>query len=55
VLGCLAVGLSADDMARRLSVSKGTIRSHLRKILLKLGVRSQTEALAKYFNPLCLA
>jgi DNA-binding NarL/FixJ family response regulator len=51
VLGYLSERLDLAEIARRLGVTQGTIRSHIHKILLKLGVKSQTEALAKYLNP----
>jgi DNA-binding NarL/FixJ family response regulator len=37
VLKLLGVGLSNAEMAQRLSVSKNTIRSHLKKIYRSLG------------------
>ena len=36
----MSAGTSAQDMAGRLFVSLGTIRTHIRAILMKLGVSS---------------
>ncbi len=52
ILAQLVQGLSAPDIAARLGISKDTIRTHVRNILVKLKVNSRTEAVAKYLNPL---
>ena len=46
VLGCLAEGLSADEIATTHYVSLATVRSQVRAVLQKLGVRSQLAAVA---------
>jgi DNA-binding NarL/FixJ family response regulator len=46
VLGCLAEGLSVDEIATTDCVSIATVRSQVRAILQKLGVRSQLAAVA---------
>jgi DNA-binding NarL/FixJ family response regulator len=46
VLAALAEGLSADEIARIHYVSLATVRSQVRAILRKLGVRSQLAAVA---------
>jgi DNA-binding NarL/FixJ family response regulator len=46
VLGAMADGLSAQQMAERFVVSIGTIRSHIRAVLTKLGVSTQLAAVA---------
>lgn len=46
VLGHLVAGESAEAIADRLYVSVATVRSHIRAILLKLGVNSQLAAVA---------
>jgi two-component system nitrate/nitrite response regulator NarL len=46
VLGLLVEGATTTDMARRLSVSPNTIRTHVQNILDKLQVRSRLEAAA---------
>lgn len=46
VLGHLVAGESAEVIADRLYVSLATVRSHIRGILLKLGVNSQLAAVA---------
>jgi DNA-binding NarL/FixJ family response regulator len=46
VLGLLAEGASSEQIARHLSVSRHTVRSHVHGILSKLQVHSRTEAAA---------
>lgn len=46
VLGCLAEGMSVDEIATADCVSIATVRSQVRAILQKLGVRSQLAAVA---------
>lgn len=45
VLQSLAEGLSDQEIAERLFVGVGTVRSHLRSLLLKLQVQSRLQAL----------
>lgn len=45
VLQALAEGLSDQEIAERLYVGVGTVRSHLRSLLLKLQVQSRLQAL----------
>jgi two-component system, NarL family, nitrate/nitrite response regulator NarL len=44
VLLALTLGMSADDIASSMYVSIATVRTHIRSILLKLGVSSQLAA-----------
>jgi PAS domain S-box-containing protein len=44
VLSLLARGASTADMARLLSISRSTVRNHVRNILDKFGVHSRIEA-----------
>lgn len=46
VLELMSAGLSTVAMARRLSVSRATIRNHVQNILQKLGVHSRLEAVS---------
>lgn len=47
ILGLIAVGLRAREIATRLVLSETTVRNHIRAILLQLGVHSQLEAVAR--------
>jgi two-component system nitrate/nitrite response regulator NarP len=51
VAGLVCVGLSNKLVAQRLKVSEGTVKVHLHKIFLKLGVRGRSE-LAIALSPL---
>ena len=44
VLDLVCLGLSTPDIAERLVVSAETVRSHVKAVLRKLGVRSRAEA-----------
>jgi DNA-binding NarL/FixJ family response regulator len=46
VLRLLAQGLRQEDIAGRLYISRKTVATHVANILRKLGVRSQTQAVA---------
>lgn len=47
VLDGLSGGCTAEEIARQLVVSVGTVRTHIRGILTKLGVSNQLAAVAK--------
>ena len=47
VLGCLVRGLSTDDTARELFVSRNTVKSQTSSLYRKLGVRSRAEAVRR--------
>jgi LuxR family maltose regulon positive regulatory protein len=47
ILRLLASGASNPEMARKLVVSLGTVKTHVHHILGKLNVRSRTKAIAK--------
>jgi two-component system nitrate/nitrite response regulator NarL len=48
VLGSLSDGKSVKDIAEQVGVSEGTVRSQVKAILRKLGVRSQLASVAAY-------
>jgi LuxR family maltose regulon positive regulatory protein len=47
VLHLLAAGLINEEIARRLFVTAGTVKTHLKSIYGKLGVHTRTEAVAR--------
>jgi LuxR family maltose regulon positive regulatory protein len=47
VLRYLPTNLSAREIARELSVSLNTVRTHMRHIFAKLGVHRRTEAVTR--------
>ena len=50
LLELLAKGFSNKEIASTLSISTGTVRTHLMHIYEKLHVRCRTEAAAKYLR-----
>jgi PAS domain S-box-containing protein len=50
ILGLLSEGLSAPQMAKRLSVSHRTVESHLANAYRKLGVRTKDDAKAEFMG-----
>jgi PAS domain S-box-containing protein len=46
VLGLIASGLSTDEVARELTLSRETVRSHLRNASSELGAHTRVEAVA---------
>ena len=49
VFGYLVQGLSPAHIAARLQLSSGTVRTHVRNLLVKLGVQSPEQAVAMQF------
>jgi DNA-binding CsgD family transcriptional regulator len=43
----LAAGYSTAQMAEQMSISKETVRNHVKGVLRSLGARSRVEAVAK--------
>jgi len=50
ILGLLARGFVAKEIAQKLGISFDTVRFHLKDIYAKLHVRSKTEAVVKYLK-----
>jgi RNA polymerase sigma factor (sigma-70 family) len=50
ILRLLADGLRQDEIAERLFISRKTVSTHVANILRKLGVRTQTQAVALAFR-----
>ncbi len=48
IIHLVSLGLSNKEMANKLNVSEGTIKSHLYNIFRKLGVKSRLKALGQY-------
>jgi DNA-binding NarL/FixJ family response regulator len=51
ILGFWGQGMQAAEIAEKLGLSRSTVRTHVRNMLLKLKASSPTEAVAKYLNP----
>ena len=50
VLGLIASGLTNDEIAERLVLGAGTVKTHVNHIFLKLGVRNRAEAVIFAFD-----
>jgi DNA-binding NarL/FixJ family response regulator len=50
ILGLLADGLTSEDIAQHLTISRKTVGTHIEHILRKLRVHSRTEAVALAFR-----
>jgi DNA-binding NarL/FixJ family response regulator len=48
VLACVAQGGSNTDIARKLAISEETVKTHLRRIFAKLGVKNRVAAALMY-------
>ena len=51
VLSMISAGATNAEIAERLVISQSTVKSHVKNILRKLGVRNRTQAAARYFGP----
>ena len=50
VLGLMAEGATNQQIAQRLFISEGTVKSHVKHILRKLGVANRTEASHRFMS-----
>ncbi|HKT02365.1 MAG TPA: helix-turn-helix transcriptional regulator, partial [Rugosimonospora sp.] len=50
VLELVAAGARNGDIAARLAISLTTVKTHVRNIMLKLGVDNRSQVIAAYFN-----
>jgi DNA-binding NarL/FixJ family response regulator len=50
VLALLAQGYSNTDLSRLLFISQGTVKTHMTRVLMKLGLRTRAEAVAVAFQ-----
>ncbi|MDO5530489.1 two-component system response regulator NarL [Sutterella sp.] len=50
VIECIAQGLSNKLIARRLNISDGTVKGHVKHLLKKLGLNSRVEAAVWYLS-----
>ena len=48
VLACLGEGLSNQQIARRLAIAETTVKTHVSRVLAKLGVQSRVQAAIAY-------
>jgi DNA-binding CsgD family transcriptional regulator len=49
ILACFARGMSSTAIAKRLSISRATVRNHGQRILQKLGVHNRIAAVSRAY------
>ena len=47
----ISMGLTNDEIAKRLSISKFTVQRHLQNIFEKTGARNRTELARLFYHP----
>jgi DNA-binding CsgD family transcriptional regulator len=47
VLRLVSLGMASNDIAKRLGIGEETVRSHLKKVQVKLGARNRAHAAAE--------
>lgn len=50
ILGLVARGLSSPDIATRLGITPGTVKTHLTMIYRKIGVKNRVQATRYYLD-----
>lgn len=55
ILELISWGYSDKEIASNLSISARTVQTHVTRIVIKLGARNRTNAVANYIRQYCFA
>lgn len=55
ILELISCGYSDKEIAYNLSISARTVQTHVTRIVIKLGARNRTNAVANYIRQYCFA
>lgn len=55
ILELISCGYSDKEIAYNLSISARTVQTHVTRIVVKLGARNRTNAVANYIRQYCFA
>lgn len=55
ILELISWGYSDKEIAYNLSISARTVQTHVTRIVIKLGARNRTNAVANYIRQYCFA
>lgn len=55
ILELISWGYSDKEIAGNLSISARTVQTHVTRIVIKLGARNRTNAVANYIRQYCFA